>query len=74
MSHHVPYFTVEDAVQAFQGGYDTFRQRQRRLRAACGEFAYYPGEHSAEPTCLTCQAWILRDAEEVARIDAGMEP
>ena len=75
MSCHVPYFTQEGAVQSHRDGYEQFQHgKQRYLRAACGEYVWFPREHSEEPTCEKCAAWLVRDAEEVARIDAGMEP
>jgi uncharacterized paraquat-inducible protein A len=51
-SHYLPAFTT---------------RRQRVQMAACGTFIN-PEEHSQEPTCARCKAWLDADTEEAAAL------
>ena len=53
MTHYLPAYT---------------RARRNLLQAACGEYVR-PGQHSAEPDCAVCQAYVLAEAD----FDAAME-
>lgn len=53
VSHYVPYFTV---------------QRNRWLRAACGVFVGRD-EHTPEPTCPRCQAWLEAEPPKASDLE-----
>lgn len=61
MSHYVPFFTIERS-----GAYNRGGKPSRYLRAACGELVSYPKDHSAEPTCPQCVAWLEKEAVDDA--------
>ena len=52
LTHYVPYFT-----QNLRGA------TARHQVAVCGAFVT-PEDHSAEPACETCVAWLQKDAED----------
>lgn len=52
-SHYIPHFTRTDG---------------RVQRAVCGEMIHAV-DHTAEPTCPRCKAWIEADAAEAAQYE-----
>lgn len=63
MTHYVAYFTVERS---------TFRGRTpTRQQAVCGEFVER-GEHTAEPDCPVCAAWLQQEAADEAETFAAL--
>ncbi len=66
MTHYVPFFTIQMSV---------FRGRPAsRQQAACGEHVD-AGEHSTEPDCQACAAWLQQEYAEEAEtfLELGYE-
>jgi hypothetical protein len=57
MSHYIPYFAVEASV-----AYNPNAQPSRYLRAVCGAVVPFK-DHTIEPTCPKCAAWLEADAK-----------
>lgn len=70
MTHYVPYFAVEEDDRRFlsSAAGDRARRRPRRLQAACGAVVTYPTDHTTEPTCPACAAWLVQDAADLAAL------
>lgn len=64
MSHYIAYFTVERSA-----AYNPNGEPSRQLRAVCGEWIDYT-DHTAEPTCPACVAWLEKEAADDAETEA----